>query len=165
MRDLDAIDIKIINLLLEQYRSADEIQKIMQLEGKPLSARTIAHRIKQLQDEGVITKTIRFNHHDVGYGRGLLLVKTVNQAASDSVKEYLGTNEHVYELSTGSGGFDIVASYYIREMGSRNIFVRSIRNFSGVEKLETIDLEISNQVGLASTHFGKLRRGVLFDGR
>ncbi len=146
MKPLDEIDVEIIKLLLDKYVSAEEIKDklILRLPGmKPLSARATAHRIKQLQDEGAITKTIRFNHSDVGYGQGLLLVKTVNQAACENIKGYLSKNEHIYELHAGSGGFDIAANYHIREMGSKNSFINSIRNASGVEKVETIDFEVS----------------------
>jgi len=159
MRVPDDLDIKIIKLLLEKYKAADELGKAKNMltpgKGKPLSARAIAHRVKQLQDDGIITKTIRFNHDDVGYGRGLLLVKTMNLAAHESVKKYLSSNIHVYELHSGRGGFDIAAAYYIEQAGSLSGFVNSVRSMSGVEKIETVDFEVSKQT------VGMMREGQL----
>lgn len=147
MRVPDVLDIKIIKLLLKKYRGADELAQEKGLtfsdKGKPLSARAIAHRVKQLQDDGIITKTIRFNHDHASYGRGLLLVKTVNTSAHNGVMEYLGSNGHVYELHSGRGSFDIAAVFYIAKADDLNGFVRSVRGMNCVEKVETIDFEAS----------------------
>lgn len=146
MKILDEIDIEIIKLLLEKYKAADELKESANLrsrDGKPLSARAIAHRIKQLQDDSIITKTIRLNHDDINYGRGMLLISTTSPAYHDTARNYLRENEHVYELHAGRGGFDIVASYYIEHLGSLNAFISSVRSLPGIEKLETVDFESS----------------------
>ena len=130
----DNLDLKIINLLLEDGRAS--LRSIA--EELDVSVTTISNHLKDMEDEGIIQgfKPV-VSYPDLGYTvTCVLMIKAEGDGLKDLVNE-LGNEDaflHVYEVT---GDFDIIAIGKFQDTEEMNDTIKKLLNSPMVRETNT----------------------------
>ncbi|MBM4426791.1 MAG: Lrp/AsnC family transcriptional regulator [Chloroflexi bacterium] len=135
MYEFDAIDIKIVNLLLEDGRmSASEISRRM----GDISERAIRYRIDRMRDEGVIQISAVVNPEALGYSIKADVWLEVESDAVLDVAKKMASFDNVTYVACGIGQNDISVQVVAKDTSKVYYFVTEvIRKVPGVRKTTT----------------------------
>lgn len=135
MYEFDAIDIKIVNLLLEDGRmSASEISRRM----GDISERAIRYRIDRMRDEGVIQISAVVNPEALGYSIKADVWLEVESDAVLDVAKKMASFDNVTYVACGIGQNDISVQVVAKDTSEVYYFVTEvIRKVPGVRKTTT----------------------------
>jgi Lrp/AsnC family transcriptional regulator for asnA, asnC and gidA len=135
MYEFDTIDIKIVNLLLEDGRmSASEISRRM----GDISERAIRYRIDRMRDEGVIQISAVVNPEALGYSIKADVWLEVESDAVLDVAKKMAAFENVTYVACGIGQNDISVQVVAKDTSEVYYFVTEvIRKVPGVRKTTT----------------------------
>jgi len=135
MYEFDAIDIKIVNLLLEDGRmSASEVSRRM----GDISERAIRYRIDRMRDEGVIQISAVVNPEALGYSIKADVWLEVESDAVLDVAKKMASFENVTYVACGIGQNDISVQVVAKDTSEVYYFVTEvIRKVPGVRKTTT----------------------------
>jgi Lrp/AsnC family transcriptional regulator, regulator for asnA, asnC and gidA len=135
MYEFDRIDIKIVNLLLEDGRmSASEISRRM----GDISERAIRYRIDRMRDEGVIQISAVVSPEALGYSIKADVWLEVESDAVLDVAKKMASFENVTYVACGIGQNDISVQVVAKDTSEVYYFVTEvIRKVPGVRKTTT----------------------------
>jgi Lrp/AsnC family transcriptional regulator, regulator for asnA, asnC and gidA len=135
MYEFDTIDIKIVNLLLEDGRmSASEISRRM----GDISERAIRYRIDRMRDEGVIQISAVVNPEALGYSIKADVWLEVESDAVLDVAKKMASFDNVTYVACGIGQNDISVQVVAKDTSEVYYFVTEvIRKVPGVRKTTT----------------------------
>jgi DNA-binding Lrp family transcriptional regulator len=128
---IDAIDKKIINILIEDARTSQT--SIAKKCG--ISSVSVLNRIKRLKELGVITgATIFPGLTKVGFNiTATIGVQT--DSSPEKILDFLKAYTHVIEPSICIGEYDLSALIYAEDISSLNEKIETIRTRFGVKKI------------------------------
>lgn len=135
MYEFDTIDIKIVNLLLEDGRmSASEISRRM----GDISERAIRYRIDRMRDEGVIQISAVVSPEALGYSIKADVWLEVESDAVLDVAKKMASFDNVTYVACGIGQNDISVQVVAKDTSEVYYFVTEvIRKVPGVRKTTT----------------------------
>lgn len=135
MYEFDTIDIRIVNLLLEDGRmSASEISRRM----GGISERAVRYRIDRMRDEGVIQISAVVNPEALGYSIKADVWLEVESDMILDVAKKMAAFENVTYVACGIGQNDISIQVVAKDTSEVYYFVTEvIRKVPGVRKTTT----------------------------
>jgi Lrp/AsnC family transcriptional regulator for asnA, asnC and gidA len=135
MYEFDRVDIKIVNLLLEDGRmSASEISRRM----GGISERAVRYRVDRMRDEGVIQISAVVSPEALGYNIKADVWLEVESDAVLDVAKKMALFENVTYVACGIGQNDISIQVVAKDTSEVYYFVTEvIRKVPGVRKTTT----------------------------
>lgn len=133
--DFDKIDIKIVNLLLEDGRmSASEIARRI----GDISERAVRYRIDRMREEGVIQISAVVNPESLGLGVNADVWLEVESDMIMEVAKKIAAYENVRYVACGIGQNDISIQVVAKDTSEIYYFVTEVvRKIPGVRKTTT----------------------------
>jgi Lrp/AsnC family leucine-responsive transcriptional regulator len=137
MDSIDAIDKKILNMLIENARTsyADMAKEV------DLSSPSVIERVKKLEHSGIIKSySANVNYKMLGYDILAFIGISLDSAQSISDFEITITNfdEEIIECHHVTGDFTMLAKVITRNTESLSNLIKKIRTIKGVQKTNTI---------------------------
>ena len=140
---MDEKDERIIEILKENSKLST--QQISKKTSIPIT--TVHHRIKKLNDEGIIKKyTIILDDKKIGKSISAFVLITVDYKLLKQMKKSqqdlarkMKLHPSIDESTTVTGATDIIAKVKVKNMDELNHLIENyIRNLDGVEKTQTL---------------------------
>lgn len=116
-------------------------------------------RRRELQEEGIISNTIKIDFEKLDLGTAFLLIKTTDKKATGRLSNYLKKNTHVYELYKGLNTFDLIVVIHLKEFVAYTTFVESIKDIPGVA--EAWGIPISSAKDYTAQRFEEMTESVV----
>lgn len=140
---MDDKDKKVLDVLKENSKlSTQQISKIISI---PIT--TVHHRIKKLEEEGIIKKyTVVLDYKKIGKPISAFvlinvdykLLKQIKKTQDDLTKK-LKLHHSVEEASRITGGTDLIIKIRVKDVDELDDFVTMyLRNLDGIEKTQTM---------------------------
>jgi len=131
--DLDDVDMKILELLLNQDRyievpqplSTTQISKLLRKIGIRISQPTVFRRLTKLETNGVILRhTIRVNEAKIGIKTKIVVRIKVNPASYDTVaQDFLAKMNEVTDLYRTGEDYGLFAIMRVRDISQYNLLL------------------------------------------
>ncbi|MCW4024856.1 MAG: Lrp/AsnC family transcriptional regulator [Candidatus Bathyarchaeota archaeon] len=123
LANLDAVDIKILNLLKEDCRISNrKIARTLHL-----SAALAAARIKNLEDKGLIKGyTAVLDSLKLGYDITAVIMVRTNGAHVEDLESFLARVDNIIALYEVTGDFDVIAIAKLKDRVSLNLLINDL---------------------------------------
>ena len=133
--ELDQTDKKIIAVLNDNSRLS--YREIAKRSG--VSVATALHRVKRLEDEGIIKKyTLSLDYEKLGYETGVVIHVRVSKGRLVDVEKKIAADPHVVALYDITGSFDAIVIAHFKNRRTMDAFLKKIQTFDFVERTETV---------------------------
>lgn len=134
MTEIDAVDKKLINHLLDNGRdSYREIAKKMRL-----SPATVMKRVRALESKGVIKSYSAVLDYDkLGYDIHIIIDVRVARGKLHMVEKKIAKHQNVSAVYDNTGSFDATVIARFRTRAAMDKFLKHLQTFDFVERTET----------------------------
>lgn len=146
-KELDAVDIKIVNLLLFD---ADTTNREMASKCK-IALGTVNNRIKKLKKSGVIKKkTIVVDYEKLGYQIEVLIALKIKKGAFHEVAKKLASDKNIFLVIDMTGDYDaeVLARFHTKRQLDE--FIKKLQQQPFIESTSTrliLNIHREKQIG------------------
>ncbi len=133
--DVDKLDEKIINVLLENSR-----QSYRQVAKKlKVSVATVMNRVKRLEDEKVIKQyTALVDYEKLGYDVAVLIDVRISKGKLFEIERKIATHPNVVAVYDHTGPFDALILAKFKTRKQMDQFLKHLQTYDFVERTETM---------------------------
>jgi DNA-binding Lrp family transcriptional regulator len=132
--ELDSIDQKILNALLEDSRLS--YRQIAKNTG--ISAATVMNRVNTLQTNGVIRGfTVLIDYDKLGFEFDVIIEVRVAHGKLHEVKRKLAADYNIVAVYDATGDFDVTLIGRFKNRKQLDAYVKKIQTFEHVERTNT----------------------------
>jgi len=132
--ELDAIDKRILNILLENSKLS--FRRIAKMIKK--SVATVMHRIHRLEDKGIIKKsTILIDYELLDYDITVIIDLSISKGKLIQVEKKIAIHPNVFAVYDNTGPFDATIIAKFRTRRTMDDFLKKIQTYDFIVKTET----------------------------
>lgn len=131
---LEEKDRKILNILVDDSRLS--LRQIAKKAG--MSVATAMHRIKKLEEEGIIEKySAKIDYEKTGYDIEVIIEIRISKGKLMDVEKKIAANPNVFAVYDVIGAFDAVVLARFKTRRQMDYFLKKLQTYEFVERTET----------------------------
>jgi Lrp/AsnC family transcriptional regulator for asnA, asnC and gidA len=132
--DLSPLDIKILNILLENSRlSYRQIAKMLKV-----STATVMTHVKELESKKIIKRyTTELSFFNLGYEFKAIIQMRISKGKLFEVEKKIAQNPNVYAVYDLTGDYDAILLVRFKTRDSLDKFLKKIQGYDFVERTHT----------------------------